>query len=200
MGRDKALIEIDGRPMARIAADALLAAGAASVHAVGGDVTALTRLGLSVIADRHPGEGPLGALLDAFDAPGIGIGGCDGGDDGDVLMVLTCDLPHVDASVVVPVVEALLARPDVAVAAPILQGRRQLLSAAYRPALVRDAARRAFAEGRRAVRAALHDLPVAEVRLDASLTWRLEDADTPQDLPGASGGPPGSENPEQRRG
>lgn len=195
MGRDKALIEIDGRPMARIAADALIGAGATSVRAVGGDATALARLGLSVIADRHPGEGPLGALLDAFDADQA-----DHTDQADVLMVLTCDLPFVDASVVAPVVEALLARPDAAVAAPMLGGRRQLLSAAYRPALVRDAARRAFANGQRAVRAGLHELRVAEVLLDDALRWRLEDADTPQDLPGAPGRHPGSGDPDPRRG
>ncbi len=176
MGRDKALIEIDGRAMASIAADALYAAGAASVHAVGGDAAALTRLGLPVIADRHPGEGPLGALLDAFDLPDVG---------GDVLMVLTCDLPFVDDSVVVPVVQALVARPDAAAAAPVLHGRRQLLSAAYRPALVLDTARQAFEDGQRAVRAGLRGLPVIEVLLDACLRWRLEDADTPQDLPAA---------------
>ena len=194
MGRDKALIEIEGRAMARIAADALIGAGAASVHAVGGNAAALAELGLPVIADRNPGEGPLGALLDAFDA----FDGFDDPDaDGGVLMVLTCDLPYVDASAVIPVVETLANRPDLAVAAPMLHGRRQLLSAAYRPALVRATARRAFADGQRAVRAGLDELPVAEVLLDPSLWWRLEDADTPQDLPAASDRPSGSDDPER---
>ena len=38
MGRDKASLEIDGRPMAARVADALLEAGAAEVFCVGGAV------------------------------------------------------------------------------------------------------------------------------------------------------------------
>lgn len=51
MGRDKALIEIGGVPMARRVADALGAAGAAEVVAVGGSAPALRSLGLTVAPD-----------------------------------------------------------------------------------------------------------------------------------------------------
>jgi len=177
MGRDKALIEIDGRPMAAIAADALTAAGARTVSVIGGDATALARHGLHTVTDRYPGEGPLGALLTAFAA------GTPHSED-ELVMVLTCDLPQVDASVVVPVLHALAAHPEAAAAAPRLGGRWQLLSAAYRPAAVRSPAQAAFDAGERAVRAGLHGLVVAEAVLPPALHWRLEDADTPDRLPG----------------
>ncbi|WP_434127450.1 molybdenum cofactor guanylyltransferase, partial [Enterococcus faecium] len=45
MGTDKALIEVDGGPLARRVANALRAAGADPVIAVGGDLEALGDLG-----------------------------------------------------------------------------------------------------------------------------------------------------------
>ena len=60
MGRDKATLPVDGVPMAARVADALRRAGAEPVLAVGGDQAALEALGLTWVADRHPGEGPSG--------------------------------------------------------------------------------------------------------------------------------------------
>ena len=68
MGRDKALVELpDGGLLAQVAGRALTGAGARPVVAVGGSAR-LTAAGLEVIADHHPGEGPLGGLLTAFAA------------------------------------------------------------------------------------------------------------------------------------
>ena len=52
MGTDKALLEVDGVALARRATDALNAAGATRVVAVGGDASSLTALGLDVLADE----------------------------------------------------------------------------------------------------------------------------------------------------
>ncbi len=52
MGRDKALIEIDGEAMVLIAQRALLDAGASQVVTIGGDAVALAALGL----DHGPGH------------------------------------------------------------------------------------------------------------------------------------------------
>jgi molybdopterin-guanine dinucleotide biosynthesis protein A len=172
MGRDKALVEVAGRPMARIAADALAAAGATRVCCIGGDTAALTALGLEVVADRHPGEGPLGGLLTAFADPSAA--------PDEPVMVLTCDLPGVDATVVAAVVARLLGDVDVDVAAPTAAGRPQLLTAAYRPDRVLPVARQAFDTGARAVRAGLTGLRIAEVTGIAA--ERIDDADTPDDL------------------
>ncbi len=67
-GIDKALVEVGGVAMARRVADALRAGGAEPVVAVGGDRSALGRIGLDGVDDRHPGEGPLGGVCTALAA------------------------------------------------------------------------------------------------------------------------------------
>ena len=56
--------------MAARVADALRAAGAEPVLAVGGDRPALRGARAALVADRYPGEGPLGGILSAFAAVG----------------------------------------------------------------------------------------------------------------------------------
>jgi molybdopterin-guanine dinucleotide biosynthesis protein A len=165
MGRDKALIEVDGRTLARTVADALHAAGAGRVVAVGGDADGLAALGIEVVADRHPGEGPLGGILTALAAT-----------DAEVVMVLACDLPSPDPASIARVVDAL---GDADVAAPFHDGRHELLHAAYHrraePVLAA-----AFAAGERAPHRAVGDLTVVSVTGLSPLS--LADADTPADL------------------
>ena len=162
MGTDKALLEVDGVAMAVRAAGALRAAGASRVVAVGGDAEALDALGLEVVPDDHPGEGPLGGILTALAAV-----------EDEVVVVLACDLPDPDPHAVRRVVEAL---DDGDVAAP----PGELLHAAYhRRAEAHLAA--AFAAGERAPRRAVEGLRVVDVQgLPAGA---LADADTPDDLP-----------------
>ncbi|MEZ5233982.1 MAG: NTP transferase domain-containing protein [Acidimicrobiales bacterium] len=114
MGTDKALLEIGGRALASIAAHALLDAGARRVDCIGGDLAALRGLGLQVRPDRHPGEGPLGALADALRPPPDEAAAW----VGEAVMVLTCDLPLIDAATIAPIVAALAADPEADVAAP----------------------------------------------------------------------------------
>jgi len=66
MGRDKALLPIDGVPMAVRVASALHAAGATTVRAIGGDEEGLVRAGLVVEPDRAPGGGPFPATIQAL--------------------------------------------------------------------------------------------------------------------------------------
>ena len=66
MGTDKALLRVGGEAMAVRVATALRDAGARDVVCVGGDASALSAIGLSVIPDVHPGEGPLGGILTAL--------------------------------------------------------------------------------------------------------------------------------------
>jgi molybdopterin-guanine dinucleotide biosynthesis protein A len=168
MGRDKALIEIDGLPLAAVVSSALRAAGAERVLAVGGDEQALRRLGLDVVPDDHPDEGPLGGLLTAL-----------GRAPTPVVAVLACDLPHARAAAVAAVVGALAGSAEAEVAIPVVDGRRALVHAAWR----RSAAPRleaAFAGGERSLAGAVAGLRVLEVEgLDP--VW-LADADVPADL------------------
>jgi molybdopterin-guanine dinucleotide biosynthesis protein A len=171
MGRDKALVEVHGVPLAAIVAGALRAAGADTVLAVGGDGPALAGLGLVPVPDEHPGAGPLGGVLTALHrAPTP------------VVAVLACDLPGARAAGVAAVVEALAARADAEVAVPVVDGRRALAHAAWRRSAAPGVAA-AFASGERSLGGALDRLPVVEVPgLDPA--W-LADADVPEDLPGA---------------
>jgi molybdopterin-guanine dinucleotide biosynthesis protein A len=83
-GTDKALVEVDGRPMAERVAAVLESAGCAPVVFVGGDGDRLTAItGRELVADTWPGEGPLGAVVDALerfarlDAEGVVVAACD---------------------------------------------------------------------------------------------------------------------------
>ena len=166
MGTDKALLEVAGRPLARIVADALGAAGARQVIAVGGDHDALTALGLRAVPDRHPGEGPLGGVLTAL-----------AGVDHDVVVVLACDLPAADPTAVGAVVDALGAAD---VAAPLHDGRHELLHAAYHRRAEAHL-RAAFDAGERAPHRAVRGLAVVSVT--GLAPEALADVDRPEQLP-----------------
>jgi molybdopterin-guanine dinucleotide biosynthesis protein A len=168
MGRDKALVEVDGRALAQIAADALAEAGATEVVVIGGDVVALAALGLYVVPDDHPGDGPLGAIITAL-----------GWATEDIVMVLACDMPAIDAATVTAVVSALDDDPASDVAAPRLGDHLQILTAAYRTR-ARPTLETAFAAGERAPRRALEGVRIAEV--DGLDPDRLADVDRPDDL------------------
>lgn len=166
MGEDKALVDVDGRPLAGIAADALHAAGADEVFGVGGNVQALEAAGLRVVPDLWPGEGPLGGILTALDAA-----------TADVVVVLACDLPGVTAEAVHAVLDGL---GDADVAVPMVEGRAQHLLAAWRRSACRERLADAFQSGERAIWRAGEGLCVARVTLrDGS--W-ARDADDPDAL------------------
>lgn len=113
MGRDKALVEVDGVALARRVADALEAGGCTSVLAVGGDAAALGALGLDPVPDRWPGEGPLGGLATALGAAS----------DGDVLVLAPCDWRQPTAAVIAGLRRALGTDPA-PVAVPVAVGDR----------------------------------------------------------------------------
>ncbi|HWL44689.1 MAG TPA: NTP transferase domain-containing protein [Ilumatobacter sp.] len=91
MGRDKALVEVDGVAMAARVAAALVDAGCNPVWCQGGDAMALAATGLAVHADSAPGQGPVPAILDALAALPSGASG---------LVVAACDLPDLTADAV----------------------------------------------------------------------------------------------------
>lgn len=171
MGRDKALVEVDGVALARRVADALVAGGCASVVAIGGDAAALGALGLPVVADRWPGEGPLGGLATALGAVAAG----------DVVVVAPCDLLTPAGTTVGGLVAALQADPDADVASPEVDGRTEWVLAAWRarPALSQAVAG-LLADGARRLDAVAAVSRRVAVALPPSA---LADADTPGDLP-----------------
>ncbi len=177
MGTDKAAVVVDGVAMARRVADALAAAGAVDVVAVGGDLSALTALGLDVVPDRWPGEGPLGGIVTALDVlappPDVAV---------DIVVVAACDLPALTAAVVVDLVVALAAAAvGIGAAVPVVDGVAQPHLLAVRAAAA-PVLHAAFTGGERAPRRALRDVGVAEV--DLGDDGALRDVDRPEDLPG----------------
>lgn len=183
MGRDKALIPVEGRPLAVRVAEAIAAAGAMRVLAIGGDIAVLRRAGLDAIPDADPGAGPLTGIITALDRLG-------GGDAGySIVFVGACDLVRPEPWAIAATVTALAddtddaETPDAAV--PLASARRQWLHAAWR-ARCRAPLATAFADGQRSVRGAVAaaGLRVREVALPPDA---VADADTPADLP-----PPGA--------
>jgi molybdopterin-guanine dinucleotide biosynthesis protein A len=175
MGRDKALVEVEGRAMAARVAAALTAAGCHPVVAVGGDSAHLAAIGLTVVADRWPGEGPLGAIITALLHTGAPT------------VVAACDLPWLDVSTIAsllppqgkhgePDEQDDLDEHDCVVAATT---RDEPLCACWMPSAL-DHLRQCFDGGERAVHRALTGLRVRRVEVPHAA---LTNVNAPGDLP-----------------
>lgn len=186
MGRDKAFVEIElpatqgsreaaTGPLVLVAAAALRGAGAHEVVCVGGDRERLQALGLTWQPDDHPGEGPLGGVITALRTASL-----------PTVVVLTCDLPRIDAPSVRGLVGALDRAPGAQAAMPTVDGRLQILTAAYRRSTLPVLEAR-FADGERSVRRALEgvEITIAD-HLDPEV---LVDVDSPGDLDRYAPGP-----------
>lgn len=155
--------------MASRVADALRAAGAAEVLAIGGDAEALTALGFDVRPDAQPGDGPLPATITALLAARE-----------EAVLVVSCDLIDPSAPAMATTVQALLDHPGAVGAVPVDAGHRQWTHAAWRADAVR-ALVAAYERGDRSLKRAGADLLIFEVAgLDRTA---LLDADEPGDLP-----------------
>jgi molybdopterin-guanine dinucleotide biosynthesis protein A len=171
MGVDKALIEIDGTPMAERVARALEAGGCAPVVFVAGERGALTTSGRTWLADRWPGAGPLGGVLTALTA--LTAAGSDG------VLVAACDLPALDEDTVAAVLRAARAHPNSAAVVAETDRIEPLLS--WWPAASLSALEAAWSAGTRAVHDVLDALGPVRVPVPASA---LRNANRPEDLDG----------------
>lgn len=165
MGRDKAVLAVDGEPMAVRVANALREAGAHDVVCVGGDEQSLRAHGLEVVADDHPGEGPLGGLLRGLRWSTATI-----------TVISPCDLVSPRASSFLTLVDALSADDAAVAAVPVVDGRWRALPVALRAA-VTPVLTEVFTGGERAVHRAIE-----QVRFVAVDAGPLADADEPGDL------------------
>lgn len=178
MGRDKALLPVDGVALARRVADALVGGGCTTVLAVGGDGPALAALGLTPVPDRWPGEGPLGGLATALAAvAGPEAPGAPGG-EGDRMVLAPCDLLHPAPATVADLLAGLEGVDAVAVRA----GERvQWLPSAWRvTGALADRVAGLVARGDRRLDAVA---AVVDHRVVVLAPDRVADADTPADLP-----------------
>jgi molybdenum cofactor guanylyltransferase len=177
MGRDKALLTVDGEPMVRRVVRAVRAAGAAAVVTVGGDEAGLTAAllpaeGVRVSPDHDPGEGPLGGILTGL----VTL-------DHELVLVVACDLLAPDPAALAATVGALVDDPGAAVAAPALDGRIQWLHAAWRRSSVEGPLAERFAAGERSIHRAVAAAGLRLVTVAGVAPGGLADADTPDDLP-----------------
>jgi molybdopterin-guanine dinucleotide biosynthesis protein A len=118
MGRDKALLELNGVPMVvRMARQA--EPHVASVTVVG-PPERYAQLGLRVVLDRWPGAGPLGGILTAL-----------GASTSHWNLILGCDLPHLTSEWIEWLISRTLESPAQAI---VPESRRGLepLAAIYR--------------------------------------------------------------------
>jgi molybdopterin-guanine dinucleotide biosynthesis protein A len=137
MGRDKALLEIGGRPLVlRISEE--LAKSCASVSIVG-DPATYGSLGLPVVADAFPGCGPLAGIEAALAAT-----------DAEWNLIAACDMPSIDAGVI----ETLFAAAADCALPRYPDGRAEPLCSVYRKRC-HPAIRRALESGIRKVTDAL---------------------------------------------
>jgi molybdopterin-guanine dinucleotide biosynthesis protein A len=209
MGRDKALVVVDGEPMVRRVARALHQAGATRVHTVGGDRDALRaategvsdRAGgaVAALADGWPGEGPLGGIVTALEAA-----------TADLVLVVACDLVAPSPGTMAATVAALAGAPEADAAVPVRSaaaprgrpgdgggaprpgavvpgpippeaGSPEWLHAAWRRAAAAPLAAR-LAAGERAVHRAVGAAALTVLAVAGLDPASLADADTPADI------------------
>lgn len=179
MGRPKAVEPLDGAPMGAWVIDALRAGGALDVVAVGGDREWGTALGVAVVSDRWPGEGPLGAMATALaDAPDAV-----GRPDASTVVVAACDQPSLDATTIAALVAASGAHGIVA-ATRTPDGRRHPFPSAW-PVQLANPLAQLVRDGYRRADAAWSLGPVHDIDVAAD---RIADVDRPADLRGLEPG------------
>jgi molybdopterin-guanine dinucleotide biosynthesis protein A len=144
MGRDKALLEVDGEPLvAQVAREVSAAAGSVAVI---GAPERYRHLGLEVVPDRIPGAGPLGGIDTA-----LSLGRAEWN------LIVACDLPLARADLLRSLVEQARKSRDVCVIP--YTDRPEPLCAVY-SLRVASAIRKAVDAGVRKVLQALDGLEV----------------------------------------
>jgi len=165
-GRDKALVEFDGKPLIARLCRVLQAATGAPVRIIG-DAGKYGHIGVECVADRWPGEGPLGGIITALDANSNSI------DSNSWILMIGCDMPfmtvewlqHLAARTVLSNAEVVVPRSDYGLE-PLCASWR----ASAAPTLTR-----AFEKGVRRVTDAMQNMP-SEV-LDATKWKRFDKFD-----------------------
>ena len=163
MGPDKAVLVVDGKPLAVRVADALWEAGCHPVECQGGSPDVLAALGLTGFEDRSPGGGPLDAIVTALQRH-----------PDEAVVVAACDLVDLDAATVAAVNDA---PNDAEVTVARAGGRRHLL-ARFAPGTA-DAVDELRTRGVDSFLEALGALQADDVEVDQAAVRNLN---TPDDL------------------
>ncbi len=175
MGRDKALLEVEGRPLAERVAD-VVGRVVPRVVLVARDGTDRRFPGRSIIADRFPGRGPVAGLHAALVEA-----------EGGSVFLAACDLPGLSPELVQWVIGSEpLSETVPSARVPVADGRLQPLCALYGPACVVPA-EAALQAGSPSMHAFLDRLDVARLPFDPELPFYHPDLlanwNEPDDLP-----------------
>lgn len=166
MGRDKALLELDGETLVERAARRVLAA--AGRVAVVGNSERHARFGWPVVADLRAGDGPLAGIEAALASPYAA----------EWNLVVACDMPSLAPDLLERLIaEARLRRPDCVTAYTVAHGVEPLCAVYGRGFLA--VARRALDAGRRKVRDAFEGLDV--IHLETGNEAAVANVNTPAD-------------------
>ncbi len=147
MGTDKATMEVAGRPMALLVADALRGAGVGRVVALGEPAPKE----LEILPDHHRGGGPLAAIVGALEQLGD-------------LVVCPCDVPQITSAGVAAILAGAMSS-----CAPVVLARStrpEPLIGFYRTEAL-PVLRAAWETGERSVRGALASLDVDHIGIGA---------------------------------
>lgn len=164
MGADKALLDVDGRPLVHHVAHRLATVCTSVLVAPG--PRRLPGLPWRQVDDHAPGEGPLAGIIGGLAVSSTPL-----------LAVAAVDMPHVDPAVLVTLADAWDGRAAVV---PVSGGRAQPLHAVYAVGALADL-RTAFAEGDRSVSRVLRRVGAMFLEIEDGGAW-AGDLDTPEDL------------------
>jgi molybdopterin-guanine dinucleotide biosynthesis protein A len=168
MGTDKALLLVEGRPMAVRVADALRVGGCVDVRCQGGDADRLRAVGLAVLPDPEPHAGVLAAIVSALAAiaPAAAV-------------VAACDLAYLDGPTVERVVHAGHERSGAAVAVACDDHGAHLL--AWWSPIAIGALRQLVIDGEVSYRRAIDRLDAVRVPVEPAV---VRNVNRPADLAG----------------
>ena len=166
MGRDKALLLLDGVPLYVRSARLLLEAGCSGVAVIGRDELPAQPEVDEQWSDLHGGEGPVDGLITALTSS-----------RGEIVTVLAVDLPDVPSESLIRTRRLLAERSDVDVALLRDESGRIAIAGSWRSAAALPNARTFFANGGRSVLELIDGLSLATEVVDESALLNLNRPD-----------------------
>ncbi len=171
MGRDKGLVELDGKPLVGHVIDRL-AHLAGEVILTANDAPGYARFGVRIVPDEDPGAGSLAGLATAL-----------AGAQGDPVLVVACDMPFASPRLAAHML-SLISSAEAVVPRP--EGEFEPLYAVYRRSCL-PAIRRALLRGDRRVISFFDDVLLQVVESDEARSlepdpYAFFNVNTPDDL------------------
>ncbi len=166
MGVDKALAEVGGVPMALRVAEVL--GKVCDSVAIVGDPERYSHLGLAVMPDNHPGQGPLAGIEAALASTSA-----------DWNLIVACDMPSLDAAYLENLLQILAQKGSDCALPRHPDGKMEPLCAAYHRRSL-PSIRAALESGIRKVTDALR--PLAVTYVPAGSIESFANLNTPDDL------------------